>query len=68
VDRSCVRHTVLMGNARWIFLLLVVVGVISLAYSIVTILVPRAGINPLEPFLFGAALLIAAFFVRRRLR
>jgi hypothetical protein len=61
------RHTVVMRN-RWIFLALLIVGIISLAYSILTILVPRAGINPIEPFLFGAALVIAAVLIRRRFR
>lgn len=61
------RHSVVMRN-RWIFPALLIVGIISLAYSILTILVPRTGINPIEPFLFGAALVIAAVLVRRRFR
>jgi hypothetical protein len=55
-------------RSRWIFLALLVVGILSLGYSILTLLVPRPGINPLEPFLFGAALIIAAILIRRRLR
>ena len=62
------RHTVMMRNSRWIFIVLLVLGIISLGYSILSLLAPRPGINPAEPFLFGAALIIAAIFIRRRLR
>lgn len=62
------RHTVLMRTARWISLALLVVGVLALAYSALTFFVPRPGINPGEPFLFGAALIIAGVIVRRRFR
>ena len=55
-------------SVRWVVVVLAVLGVLFLAYSLLTTVRPQAGINPVEPFLFGAALLIAAFFVRRRLR
>jgi hypothetical protein len=51
-----------------VFLVLLIAGILSLAYSVLTLLVSRSGINPAEPFLFGAALVIAAVLIRRRLR
>jgi hypothetical protein len=56
-----------MSN-RWIVIILAVLGVLFLAYGLLTTVRPQPGLNPAEPFIFGAALLIAAFFVRRRLR
>lgn len=52
----------------WLFLVLLIAGIVSLAYSILTLVIPRAGINPIEPFLFGAALVIAAVLIRKRFR
>jgi hypothetical protein len=52
----------------WLFIVLLVLGIISLAYSVLTLIVPRTGINPIEPFLFGAALVIAAVLIRKRFR
>jgi hypothetical protein len=53
---------------RWVFVVLLVLGIASLGYSLLILVAPRPGVLAVEPFLFGAALIIAAVLVRTRLR